>query len=391
MDLSHILTHLGEDREDYFNAVAPPVMQTSNFRFRDTAEMQSLLKNETEEILYTRGNNPTVEILRKKMAALEHTEDALIFASGSAGIAASVIANVEAGDHVVCVEHPYSWTYNLLTRFLPRFGVTATFVDGRSISNFENALQPNTRIIFLESPNTFLLELQDLEAVSKLAKKHGILTMIDNSCAGPLYQNPADLGIDIVMHSASKYIGGHSDIVAGVVCGSHEMMQKIHRSELMTLGAIISPWNAWLMIRSLRTLELRMDRISENAIKVAAFLENHEAIAKLHYPFSSKNPQKDLALKQMKKGTGLMTIELKANKSQQVATFCESLQRFLLAVSWGGHESLVLPVFTTFKEEGPVENNPEFKLVRLYIGLEDADALIEDLGQSLQKFMADIN
>jgi cystathionine beta-lyase/cystathionine gamma-synthase len=388
MDLSDILNHLGEEREEYFNAVAPPVIQTSNFRFRNTAEMHRMLQNETEEILYTRGNNPTVNILRKKMATLEKTEDALIFASGSAAIAASVIANVNAGDHIICVDNPYSWTYNLLTRFLPRFNVTATFVDGRDINNFKAALRPESKMIYLESPNTFLLELQDLQAVSDLAKQNGILTLIDNSCTGPLYQNPADYSIDIILHSASKYIGGHSDTVAGIACGTKKMMQKIHASELMTLGAIISPWNAWLLIRSLRTLPLRMERVSSNAAIVAAFLEKHPAVEKLYYPFSSDNPQLELAKKQMKKGTGLMTIELKAKNIKQVSLFCESLKRFLLAVSWGGHESLVLPIFTTFKGEEKPENNPDFNKVRLYIGLEEADVLVADLEAALSKSFA---
>jgi cystathionine beta-lyase/cystathionine gamma-synthase len=386
MELSEIINSLGEDREEYFNAIAPPVIQTSNFRFRDTTEMQRMLANETEEVLYTRGNNPTVEILRKKLAALEHTEDALVFASGSAAIAAAVIANVNNGDHVICVEQCYSWTRNLLERFLPRFGVCCTFVDGRNLSDFREALQPSTRLVFLESPTTFMLQLQDIRAVADWAKKHGLITMIDNSCAGPLFQHPADMGVDVVIHSASKYIGGHSDVIAGIVCGSHAMMQNIHAGELMTLGAVISPWNAWLLIRSLRTLEVRMNHISDSALKIAGFLEQHPAVKKLHYPFSNSNPQRELAKQQMLKPTGLMTIELNTNEIEKVKRFCESLKHFILAVSWGGHESLVLPVFTTFKGEMK-EEVPGMNLVRLYIGLEDASLLQQDLDQALQQIL----
>ena len=383
MELSEIINSLGEDREEYFNAVAPPVIQTSNFRFRNTTEMQRMLANETEEVLYTRGNNPTVDILRKKLAALEHTEDALVFASGSGAIAAAVIANVAHGDHVICVEQCYSWTRNLLERFLPRFGVQCTFVDGSNLSDFSKALQPTTRLIFLESPTTFMLQLQDIKAVTAWAKKNRLITMIDNSCAGPLFQHPADMGVDVVIHSATKYIGGHSDVVAGIVCGTHEMMQKIHASELMTLGAVISPWNAWLLIRSLRTLEVRMNRISDSALKIAAFLENHPAVKTLHFPFSSSNPRLELAKQQMLKPTGLMTIELNTDDIDKVRRFCESLKCFILAVSWGGLESLALPVFTTFKGDIP-EHAPGINLVRLYIGLEDAALLQDDLDQALK-------
>ncbi len=385
MDLSDIINQLGEDREQYFNAIAPPVIQTSNFRFRNCDEMHRKLANETEETLYTRGNNPTVDILRKKIAALEHTADALIFASGSAAISAAVISHVASGDHVICIDRPYSWTRHLLTVLLPRFGVETTFVDGKDIRNFETAIRPKTRLIYLESPNTFLLELQDLEAVSRLAARQGIITLIDNSCAGPLYQNPADFGIDLVIHSASKYIGGHSDLVAGLVCGSKESIRRIHRSELMTLGAVISPWNAWLMIRSLRTLDLRMERISSNALKVAGFLAQHPGVRCLHYPFHPSHPQYSLALSQMKGGPGLMTIELNTDTMRGVKNFCDALSKFLLAVSWGGHESLVLPVYTTLKDTEDPTSDPAFRLVRLYTGLEDARILIADLEQAFEK------
>ncbi len=383
MDLSEILNELGEERESYFNAIAPPVIQTSNFRFRNTTEMKRLLQNETEETLYTRGNNPTVTILRKKMAALEHTEDALVFASGSAAIAAAVIANVASGDHIICVRQCYSWTHNLLERFLPRFGVHTTFVDGRTLNDFEEALTEQTKVVFLESPTTFMLQLQNLKEIAAWAASKGLITMIDNSCAGPLFQNPADLGIDVVIHSASKYIGGHSDTIAGIVCGTHAMMQKIHASELMTLGAVISPWNAWLLIRSLRTLSVRMEQISASAQQVANYLEKHPAIEQIHYPFVESHPQFELAKKQMARGTGLITIALKTQHIQEVSSFCESLKHFILAVSWGGHESLVLPVFTTFKDDDDPTKTEGFNLVRLYIGLESVEMLIADLEQAL--------
>src|ERR1043165_8723551 len=264
MNLSEILNELGEDREDYFNAIAPPIIQTSNFAFKEVSKLREALDDEFQTNLYSRGNNPTVSILRKKLAALDGAEDALVLSSGVAAIFLAVFANVKQGDHIICVSKPYSWTDKLLNNLLTRFGVTATMIDGTRIENFEAAILPNTRIIFLESPNTFTFELQDLEAVSKLAKSKGILTMIDNSYCSPLYQKPLDFGIDLTLQTATKYLGGHSDVVAGVICGSQQMIGKIFRNEMLTVGSVISPFNAWLLLRSLRTLEIRLDRIAKN-------------------------------------------------------------------------------------------------------------------------------
>lgn len=381
MDLSEILFELGEGHEQYFNAIAPPIIQTSNFSFSTVAEMRNSQVREFDAHFYTRGNNPTVEILRKKMAALEGAEDALVFASGSAAVAAAVLVHLKTGDHVISVARPYSWTEKLMTRFLPRFGIQSTMVDGTQVENFEKALQSNTKLIFLESPNSYTFDLQDIEAVVKLAKEHKLITIIDNSYAGPLYQNPIAMGVDLVVHSATKYISGHGDTMAGVVCGSGDMMRKIFASEYMTLGGIISPFNAWLLIRGLRTLEVRMERICESAAKVVAFLESHPAIEKVFYPFSESHPQYELARKQMKKCPGLFTIRLKTRSMQEVEQFCDRLKRFSLACSWGGYESLVFPACATFDESSVDEMR--VNLVRVYVGLEDSNVLIEDLKQAL--------
>ncbi|MEK6616282.1 MAG: aminotransferase class I/II-fold pyridoxal phosphate-dependent enzyme, partial [Bacteroidota bacterium] len=200
MDTSYILNHLGEDREQYFNAVAPPLIQSSNFCFKDVTSFRLAIEKEFETPIYTRGCNPTVTILRKKLAALEGADDAVVFASGSAAIASAVMSCVKAGDHVICVNKPYSWTSALLNNYLVNYNVTATMVDGIDPENFEKAILPNTKLIVLESPNTFTFELQDLEAISKIAKKHHITTMVDNSYATPLNQKPMAVGIDIVVY-----------------------------------------------------------------------------------------------------------------------------------------------------------------------------------------------
>ncbi|MFN7117457.1 MAG: trans-sulfuration enzyme family protein [Saprospiraceae bacterium] len=383
MHLSEILTHLGENRDQYFNAVAPPVLQTSNFAFKTLDEFRQAFTNELNHHIYTRGNNPTVQILREKLAALEKAEDALVFASGAGAVACAVIANVSAGDHVVCVEAPYSWTKILLTKFLPRFGVTCTFVDGRELANIERALQPNTRLLYLESPNSLTFELQDLAVCAKLAQAHGITTCIDNSYCSPIYQNPIELGIDLVVHSGTKYLNGHSDVVVGVVCGSRALIQKIFDTEMMTLGNIISPHDAALVLRGLRTLELRVKQSFESALKIAQYLENHPKIEKVLYPFLPSFPQYELAKQQMRGAGGLLSVYLKADSIEKVEAFFHRLQRFLLAVSWGGYESLVLPTAAFYKIPGRPDSPQPWNLVRFYIGLEDAEWLMEDLEQAL--------
>ncbi len=384
MDISHILNHLGEERNEYYGAVSPPVFQTSNFCFKSVAEMREKLKKELETPFYTRGFNPTVSILRKKLAALEGAEDALVFSSGSAAVAAAVMSVVKAGDHVVCVEKPYSWTNNLLTKYLSKYGVTSTFVNGTELANFEKAIQANTTLIYLESPNSLTFEMQDIEGVSKLAKSKNITTIIDNSYNTPINQNPINFGIDMVVHSATKYLNGHSDVVAGVVCGTKERIMKMMKEEYMTIGSIISAQEAALILRGLRTLDLRVNRSAESAKKIVSFLERHPKIKQINYPFSSSNPQINLAKKQMKQGGGLFSIVLNVEKTEQVETFCNSLKRFLIATSWGGHESLVFPI-CALGSSSSFENPLPWNLVRLYIGLEDADLLIEDLKQALSK------
>lgn len=384
MDISYILNHLGEEREEYYGAVAPPVFQTSNFCFKTVVEMREKLKRELETPFYSRGFNPTVSVLRKKVAALEKAEDALVFSSGSAAVAAAVMSVVKAGDHVVCVEKPYSWTNNLLTKYLSKYGVTATFVDGKEIINFENAIQPNTKLIYLESPNSLTFEMQDIAGVAALARSKNICTIIDNSYSSPINQQPISLGVDMVIHSATKYLNGHSDVVAGVVCGTKERIMKMMAEEYMTIGGIISAQDAALILRGLRTLELRINRSAETTEKIISFLENHPKIKQINYPFLSTNPQLTLAKKQMKQGGALFSIVLNAEKTEQIETFCDNLKRFLMATSWGGYESLIFPICALGASKS-FENPLPWNLVRLYIGLEDADLLIEDLKQALDK------
>jgi cystathionine beta-lyase/cystathionine gamma-synthase len=382
-DISYIINHLGEDREKYFNAVTPPVFQTSNFAFKNVDELRKAIGDEKNSHIYSRGNNPTLDILCKKVAALEDTDEALAFASGMAAISSAVISFVNSGDHIVCVRNNYSWTNMLMTKFLPRFGVETTFVDGRDPENFRKAIRKNTKIIYLESPNSLTFELQDIEAVAAIARKAGITTLIDNSYSSPLTQSPAAMGVDIVLHSASKYLGGHSDIVAGMVCGSAENILRIFKNEFLGLGGIISPFNAWLMLRGIRTLQARVDRISHTTTTVLSYLENHPMVEDILHPLSKRHPQYDLAVKQMLKPTGLFSIRLKITDKNKIELFVNSLRQFLIGVSWGGHESLVFPAIS-FDEERTKDGYSN-NLIRLYIGLDDADCLIKDLDQAFLK------
>ena len=383
MEISHILNELGEDRSQYFNAVAPPIIQTSNFVFDSFEDIRKAFEDEDSAFLYSRGKNPTIEILRKKLAALDGAEDALVFNSGASAIFCSVLANVKSGDHIVSVNQPYSWAWRMFDNVLPRFNVQTTYIDGTKIENFENALRPETRIIYLESPNSGTFELQDLEAVAKLAKSRGIITIVDNSYSSPIHQKPITLGIDLSLQSATKYLGGHSDTVAGVLTGTKEMLSKIFNEQLLNTGSGISPFNAWLILRGLRTLPMRLAHISKTTEKIVHFLKNHPKIEKVIFPFDEDFPQLELAHKQMTGACGLLTITLKTDSYEQIEKFTYGLQHFLVAVSWGGHESLILPQAAAIGPEKFDTNIEKHRMARLYIGLEDADYLIADLEQGL--------
>lgn len=381
MDLDYILNHLGEERERYGGAVSPPIVQSSIFAFPTVDAMRAGFRDEYAEHLYTRGNNPTVAILRKKLASLEGSEDCLVFASGSAAMSAAVFACIRSGDHVVCVAKPYSWTRSLLRDLLPKFGVMASFVDATSITNIALALTASTRLIVLESPNSMTFEQQDLAAVARLARERGISTICDNSYATPLHQRPIEHGIDLVVHSATKYLNGHSDVLAGVLCGSEARLREVFSGPFMTFGAIPSPHDAWLLLRGLRTLAVRMQRVDASTRVVLAWLEQHPQVRKVHAPHARDYPQSELTSRQLSHASGMLSIDLDVPDVAAVERFCNALRRFLMTVSWGGYESLMLPVCAVFPCDAPLRPSGglPLSLVRLSIGLEDPTVLIADL------------
>ncbi|WP_435354889.1 aminotransferase class I/II-fold pyridoxal phosphate-dependent enzyme [Emticicia sp. SJ17W-69] len=378
MNQSYIINQLAEEREKYFHAVAPPIIQTSNFAYPTVDEFMFAIQNEKDEHIYTRGNNPTVDMLCQKMAALEGAEDCLMVGSGAAAITNAVMSQVNAGDHIICVQNPYSWANHLMTKILPRFDVHTTFIDGTKIENFQQAYTSKTKLIYLESPVSWTFELQNLAEIAEFSKKRGITTVIDNSYCTALCQKPIDFGIDIVIYSATKYYNGHSDVVAGAICSSKEIITQIFHNEYMTFGNILAPQNAWLMLRSLRTLPIRLKQSSESTIEIMKYLYKSPKIEKIWYPFHENNPQLDLAHQQMKMPMGMFTVALKNRNMSAIKKFCKSLQNFLIAVSWGGHESLIMPKCAFVQE-----NDPQVNMIRFYIGLEETSYILEDLDRNL--------
>jgi cystathionine beta-lyase len=385
--ISYIINSLGEEHETYFNAIAPPIMQTSNFLFNTVDELRAAFANEYGTFLYSRGNNPTVDILQKKLAALDGAEDCLVFNSGAAAIFCSVLAHVKSGDHIVSVKAPYTWAKRMFDVILPRFGVTTTYIDGTLIENWEQARKENTRLFYMETPNSWTYELQDLSAVAALAKANNIVTIVDNSYCTPIYQKPIAYGIDMVLQSATKYIGGHSDVVAGVLTGSHRSMKKVFDSEFLNTGSGCTPFHAWLLLRGLRTLPMRLAHISNSTLQMVDWLKGHPKVEEVIFPFDPSFPQYELAKKQMQGACGLLTIVVRANNADDIEACCNSLKHIRMAVSWGGHESLVIPRVAALKKAYFDPARKDHRMLRLYIGLEEVQYLQDDLSRGFEKLI----
>lgn len=378
--------HSGEDPSKYFGAVVPPIVQTSLFVFENYEAIDEAFGDREHHFIYTRGQNPTIDLTAAKIAELENADAARLFASGMAAISSTILSQVSQGDHIVCVKSAYGPAMNFMREWLPRFGVETTFVDGKDPLDFEKALRPNTRLFYLESPSSAIFELQDLRAVASIAKKHQVTTVIDNSWATPVFQRPLDLGIDLVVHSATKYLAGHSDVVAGVCAGRKALIDKIAENEHILLGGISGPFEAWLLLRGLRTLDVRLERHQANAMKVATFLESHPKVKIVHYPGLKSHPQHSLARAQMSGFSGLMSVAIDCDL-QGVKRFINHLRLFRLGVSWGGFESLAYAPIISMAREQPEEvwraAGVEPGLVRLSIGLEDVEDIIDDLDTAL--------
>ncbi|CUX27328.1 trans-sulfuration enzyme family protein [Clostridium sp. C105KSO13] len=377
------LTHVGEDPHKYMGAVTPPVFLTSLHVF-DSVEDYFGVDIFKDEYYYGRASNPTVTILEKKIAALEHGKRAVVFSAGMATCAAIVLACCGAGDHIICIKETYGPVRHLISDFLPKMDISATFVKGDSVKEFEDAIRPNTKLIILESPTTLLLNVVDLKGVAKLAKEHGIKTYIDNTYCSPIFQKPLDMGIDFVMHTMTKYIGGHSDLIGGVVVSNDEKFMENLMIQRDWFGGVLGPMEAWLAIRGLRTLDVRMQRHYETAMKVAEFLDNHPKVKKVYYTGLKSHPQYNLARQQQAGECGLMTIEIDGDE-KATARFVDSLKIFERGCSWGGFESLAIAYTYNWEEDKLKYFDLNRSVVRLHCGLEGAENLIADLEQALDQ------
>ena len=375
------IEHYGEDYQKFLGAIAPPIFEASNFAFSSYEELEMHSRGEISKFVYTRGGNPTISLLEDKVAMLEKGEACRAFSSGMGAITSSILSLVKSGDHIICLRGIYGPTYEFIYNYLKNFNISSTFVDGRNLDDIKTAIKPNTKLIYLESPNTFLFEVFDLKAIAKIAKENGIYTIIDNTWATPYFQNPIEYGIDIVVHSASKYLGGHSDVVAGVAVTNKDLIKGIDRN-IHLLGGVIGPFEAWLILRGLRSLPARMELHQNNAMKIAEFLNEHPRVIRVNYPGLKTNPYHQLAVSQMRGFSGLMSFEIDGGK-KELKKFINSLKIFTIAVSWGGYESLVIPGEQVFKDRIDVKDYSS-QLIRISVGLEDADDLIADLDSALK-------
>ena len=359
--------------------MAPPIVQTSLFSFPSLEALADGLAAEFTETVYTRGRNPTVMAVERKLAALERGESCCCFGSGMAAISSVLLGLLEAGDHVLFVNQTYGPTLQL-ARHLERFGVRHDLLLELDPAAVERALRPETRLVWLESPGTMLFRVLDIAAVAAVARAHGALTCLDNSWATPLLQKPLALGVDLVVHSATKYLAGHSDVLAGAAVSSDDLMQRIFRRALLLNGGILAPFDAWLLLRGLRTLPARLRQHEADALAVARYLAEHPAVRSVHHPaFREGAPAGQLT-----GHSGLFSFELARDDFATVAAVVNRLRRFRIGVSWGGVESIVL---------SPSRPSPSARLqamgipaglIRLSIGLEGAELLVQDLSRALE-------
>lgn len=374
LGLNTICTHVGEIKDTQFKGAISPIYLSTSYEF-DNVDIKR----------YPRYfNTPNQEYLVKKIAALEHTEDALIFGSGMAAISHMFLAFLQKGDHIVVQNTLYGGTTNFIKEEFPKYGIEFTFTDGYQVSDFEAAIQPNTKLIHIETPSNPLLTITDIQAVADLAKEKGIVSSIDNTFASPINQNPTNFGIDLVMHSATKYLGGHSDILAGAVAGSKEHIERIWNVG-KNLGGSLSDFTVWMLERSMKTLALRVKAQTKNARKLAAFLDNHKDVAKVNYPGLKSHPEYKLAKSQMHDFGAMMSFEL--NEGIDAMTFQKQLKLIKSSMSLAGVEStMLLPSETSHALLSQDERDAvgiSNQLIRFSVGIETFKDLKQDIKQAI--------
>ncbi len=383
IDPIDVATCIADDAVSDEHGAAPtatPIVQTSLFTFPTFQALIEGLAAEHRHHVYTRGQNPTVEAVERKLATLERGEACKCFGSGMAAISAVVLGTLRSGDHILFVNHTYGPTLQL-AEHLRRFDIEHDVLLDLDVAAFERALRPSTRLVWLESPGTMLFRVLDIQALSGIARQAGVLTCIDNSWATPLCQKPLTLGADIVVHTCTKYLGGHSDLVAGAVVSRSDRIEELFYRALLLNGGILAPFDAWLLLRGLRTLPARLRQHEADALRVAEFLNDHPAVSRVHHPALLGDRQ--LVDRQLTGYTGVLSFELARDDFESVVRFIDGLRRFRIGVSWGGTESLVIsPNRGSNAAELDARDIPH-GLVRLSVGLEGADVLIDDLNNAL--------
>ncbi len=380
--------HAGQKPCPVTGAHVTPIYQTSTFVFKDVDQGARRFAGEEEGYIYTRLGNPTLTELEAKVAALEGGEAAIGAASGMAAISTALVTLLKKGDHIVAGDALYGCTHSFISEILPQYGIEVTMVDTSDLKNIENAMKPNTKVIYVETPANPTMKLVDLKGASDIAHKYGAIIIVDNTFMSPYLQRPIEHGVDVVVHSATKYIGGHGDVLAGLIIGPKELIDTMRIPYLKDFGGILSPFDAWLLLRGLKTLGVRMERHCANAQKVAEYLEKHPLIDKVYYPGLPSHPQYELAKKQMDGFGGMMSFELKGGlKAGKV--LMNSVKMITLAVSLGCVDSLIQhPASMT---HSPVPREERLKAgitdgqVRLSVGIEDVEDIIADLDQALKE------
>jgi cystathionine beta-lyase/cystathionine gamma-synthase len=366
-------------------AVVAPIYQTATFRAESAEDFSDRASRPRHPEFYTRFGNPNRVQVESVLAELEGAESAMVTASGMAAISTTVLTFVREGDHVVAQMNHYGGTLSLIRDFLPKFGVEFTQVDQTEVAAFRSAIRPNTKLVIVESPSNPVMKITDLRAVAALARQHGALTIADNTFATPLNQRPLDLGVDLVFHSATKYFGGHSDLIAGVIMGSASLLEKIWNTSVI-LGGVLAPFDAWLLLRGVRTLSLRVRQQNENALALARFLETQRAVKAVHYPGLESHPQHELASRQMSGFGGMLSFELKGGYGA-AGCFLKKVRLASHAVSLGGVETLVVNAAANFlhymSAEEAERSGVSTGLVRVSAGIEAANDLIADFEQAL--------
>lgn len=378
--------HAGEPRDAY-GALIPPIYQTSTFYFDSTDDAVKACDDYAESFAYSRITNPSQDYLEQKLAALEHGKGAVAYASGMGAVSGALFAELKCGDHVIFTKAKYSGTEDITSDWLPRFGIGHDSFDAADLSQLEPLIRPNTRVIYVETPANPTMVLVDLQAVAEIAHRHGAKLFVDNTFATPYNTNPLDLGADVVIHSLTKYIGGHGDLLGGAVISNDEQfLRQCRLGTLMHFGAVIAPFTAFLVCRGMKTLGVRMRQYNESALKIARWLESDPRIETVRYPLLESNPQYEIARRQMRGGGGMITFDVRGGL-EAGKRFINHLKLCSLAVSLGDTETLVeqaaAMTHTMIPHEVREAAGITDGMIRMSVGLEDADDIIADLKQAL--------